>query len=655
MLNFNAGLSALRSSQVAMDVIGNNIANANTPGYHRQSVQHVQSAQLYDGNFWRRTGVDVSRINQIASANVELALTDNIAGYRNVQQSRQIASQIEYSLMPSTGSIHERFQQFFDGISLLQSEPESSSQQRIAVSTSENLAIEFNTIASELVQLKSATRQDIEVAVQQVNQQLETLSELNRQISTAQALGQNPNSLLDSHQQLVNEIAQTIDIQANPETRGFNYQFGQGRILTSQSAFQLEAIFQPDGTVELREESGQIALDLGGGRLAAMQHSLNEVIPEYQGQLSQLATTLIASVDQVQATGVSQFGPLHSIASHRVVSDANLPLSEAGLPFELETGELYVTVYNELTAEREQHQVLIDPDVHSLNDLAAQISVIPHLQAVTNPNTNQLTIVSEPGYGFDFSGQLPTEADRTTISGDAGIAFHGVYTGAENETLNFEMLDTGQVGSSANLRVRVTDQAGNEVGEYQLGSGYEPGSIIDLGDGLQISFESGALNIGDTFSVFAVENSDTSGTLVGLGLNTFFEGSNASDIRVSSDVSNDPTRISSGRSNDSADGTNLMRMLGLREAPLVNGELSMEDHLDRTTTSIAIEVNVLNSLEADLISFQNTLSRERESISGVDPNEEMVEMLKYQRSFQAAVRVITTIDETLGELMNIIR
>ena len=142
---------------------------------------------------------------------------------------------------------------------------------------------------------------------------------------------------------------------------------------------------------------------------------------------------------------------------------------------------------------------------------------------------------------------------------------------------------------------------------------------------------------------------------MGLGLNSFFEGSNASDIRLSSDVSNDPSRISSGRSNDSADGSNAKRILELRDMALVNGELSLEDHLDRTTTSIAIEVNVLNDLETDLVSFQNILSRERESISGVDPNEEMIEMLKYQRSFQAAVRVITTIDETLSELMNIIR
>ena len=81
----------------------------------------------------------------------------------------------------------------------------------------------------------------------------------------------------------------------------------------------------------------------------------------------------------------------------------------------------------------------------------------------------------------------------------------------------------------------------------------------------------------------------------------------------------------------------------------------MEESLDRTTTEIAIEVSALTGLEFDLASYQNTLVRERQAISGVDPNEEMVEMLKYQRSFQAAVRVITTIDQTLTELMNIIR
>lgn len=655
MLNFNAGLSALRSSQMAMDVIGNNIANANTPGYHRQSIQQVQSAPMYDGNFWKGTGVEVSRINQIASATIERALTANIADSGNVSQSLQIATQIESSLTPSTGSIHARFQDFFDDFNLLQGDPQNSSQQRIAISTSRSLANEFNTIAGELHQLKSATRQEIELQVSQVNQQLEALTELNQQISRARAVGQNPNSLLDSHQQLVNQIAETIDIQAIPQGNGFTYQFAQNRVSISQSSFAIEASFESDGSVQFQEKNGEAAIEFGGGRLAAMQHAVNDFIPEYQQQISELATTFIQSVDHIQATGVNQLGPLTSLTSHRAVSDTTLPLSESGLPFAIQPGELHVTMYDNATQQRTQHTVPVDPAADNLQEFAKAINQVPNLQAVTDPNTGQITILSSPGFGFDFSGQLPSQAERSLITGDAEINFHGSYTGQENKTLSFDILSSGQVGSEADLQVRVTDQDGNDLGKYQIGQGYEPGSIIDLGDGIQISFESGQLNAGDSFSVEALENPDPTGVLVGLGLNTFFEGSGASDIQVSSDLLDQPSLISTGRSQDAGDGSNLTRVLDLRQAELVNGELSMEDSLDQTTTAIAIEVNALSGLEFDLSSYQNSLERERQAISGVDPNEEMVEMLKYQRSFQAAVRVITTIDQTLTELMNIIR
>lgn len=655
MLNFNVGLSALRSNQMAMDVIGNNIANANTPGYHRQAVQQVQAAPVYDGNFWKGTGVEVSRINQIASATIEMALTANIADAGNIRQSLQIANQIESSLTPSTGSIHARFQEFFDELNSLQVDPQSSSQQRMVISTSGSLAKEFNTISNELSQLKSTTRQEVELQVAQVNQQLEALTELNQQIARAQALGQNPNSLLDRHQQLVNQIAETIDIQAIPQGNGFTYQFAQNRISISQSSFAIEASFEANGTVQFKEKNGQAVLDFGGGRLAAMQHALNDVIPKYEQQISELATALIQSVDHIQATGVNQFGPLTSLTSHRTVNDTTTPLSEAGLPFDMQSGELHVTVYDATTQQRTQHSVVIDPDVDNLQEVAKKISQISNLQAVTDPNTQQITIFSSPGFGFDFSGQLPSQADRSLITGDAGIEFQGSFTGPENKTLNFVLLDSGQVGSAADLRVRVTDQAGSHLGDYQLGQGYEPGSMIDLGEGIQISIQSGTLNTGDSFSVNAIANSDPTGMLVGLGLNTFFEGSGAADIRVSNVLEDQPALISSGRSQDAGDGGNLTRLLDLRQAELVNGERSMEEALDRTTTAIAIEVNSLNGLEFDLSSYQNTLVRERQAISGVDPNEEMVEMLKYQRSFQAAVRIISTIDETLSELMNMIR
>ncbi len=654
MFSFNAGLSALRSSQLAMDIVANNIANANTPGYHRQTVRQVEDQPLYDGQFWRGTGASISRINQIASRAVESALTRNIASLSQVDQALNIASQVERRLSPSAGSLNERLQQFFDELHAWQGQPDNGTRRHVVINKSRTLANELNSITADLGSLQTATRQDIDQEIESVNRQLEALSRLDRQITQAQAAGQQPNSLLDAHQQLVNEIAESIDIVALPRERGFAYQFAQNHVSISHTTFAIEAHYLNDGTVTFTRPDGTTPLEFGGGRLAASAQALNDLIPALQQQLDELAATLIQELDHVQSTGVSASGPFNLLTTHRVVRDASLPLTDAGLPFDIARGELFVSIHDP-EGGISQNRISIDPNTQSLQDIADEISQLPHLQAVINPDTNALSILAEPGYGFDFAGQLPDAPDRSGVSGDALIAFSGVYQGTDNRTLRFEVIGSGQVGVSESLSLGVLDESGQVLSEFNLGRGYEPGSVIDVGDGVSLAIESGQLGDKDSFEVFAVADADTSRLLVGLGLNTFFEGTRAGDIRVSAEISDHPDRLAAGRTLHAGDGSNIERMLRLRQQPLVADSLSFEDFVDGMTADIAIEVNELTFMQTDLAVYDNSLLREREAISGVDPNEEMVLMLQYQRSFQAATRVITAIDETLAELMNMVR
>ena len=236
MLGFNVGLSALRSSQSAMDVIANNIANASTPGYHRQVAHQVENTPLYDGQFWRGTGVSISHINQIASRAVETAFTTNISDLSRVEPALQLARQIEGQLASSDGSLQQRLQDLFGEVHQLQGQPDNSTQRRIVVNKSQSLANEFNSVASGLNSLRATTRQQIETEVRDVNAKLESLANLNRQIARAQAQGQQPNGLLDRHQQLVNSIAESLDIEAIPQATGFTYQF--------QAAFYFAVLYR---------------------------------------------------------------------------------------------------------------------------------------------------------------------------------------------------------------------------------------------------------------------------------------------------------------------------------------------------------------------------------------------------------------------------
>ena len=74
MKSFDIGLSALRAQQQTLSVLGNNLANAATPGYHRQRVELANRAPLENDNLHVGTGVDVTRITRLRNSAIETAL-----------------------------------------------------------------------------------------------------------------------------------------------------------------------------------------------------------------------------------------------------------------------------------------------------------------------------------------------------------------------------------------------------------------------------------------------------------------------------------------------------------------------------------------------------------------------------------------------------
>ncbi|MEL6108153.1 MAG: flagellar basal body protein, partial [Planctomycetota bacterium] len=99
MPSFNIGLSALTTSQHALDVISNNIANANTEGYHRQRVHHAALAPQNVGRFRIQTGVETSYIERIRNGVAEASLTTAVSDASNVSQLLTLERQIEAAFL----------------------------------------------------------------------------------------------------------------------------------------------------------------------------------------------------------------------------------------------------------------------------------------------------------------------------------------------------------------------------------------------------------------------------------------------------------------------------------------------------------------------------------------------------------------------------
>ncbi len=135
-----------------------------------------------------------------------------------------------------------------------------------------------------------------------------------------------------------------------------------------------------------------------------------------------------------------------------------------------------------------------------------------------------------------------------------------------------------------------------------------------------------------------------------------FTGNRPDEFRLNPSIKQNPASISASRSGAFGEGRQLDRLIELRSRGLFAlGSESVEERLVSITGLSGILV-ASSQLEIDQRDARlGQLQNAWDAVSGVDPNEELLEMLQYQRAFQAAARFVTAIDETLAELMRLIR
>ena len=204
--------------------------------------------------------------------------------------------------------------------------------------------------------------------------------------------------------------------------------------------------------------------------------------------------------------------------------------------------------------------------------------------------------------------------------------------------------------------MRVLDQDGNLVTTLNVGNDYEANDPIDLGNGIRVSFGPGSLSAtnGQVFALDALNDSDTSDVLVATGMNAFFLGSSASDIEVNEALLDNPDRLAAGIGSASGDAGNLARMVDLRSRDLSDlAANTMEDFYADLVGDIGFETAAARDTLQAQDQLLAQLQADRESTSGVNIDEEMVDMLKYQKSYEAAARFISVAQEMTDTLINL--
>jgi len=653
MQAYSIGISGLAAAQKGLDVIGNNIANAATEGYHRQRIDLSAAYSSQVGAALLGGGVDIAGITRIIDRLLEMEILRQHSSLEQVSQEAATLRTVEsaFGELSGGGTLSEVIDKFFDTLQDLCAHPSEIIWQSETAIAGANLANQFRTTADFLAQLDTQITLEAQNAVEQINTLINQVAELNNDIERMEMSGGQANNLRDQRDQRIAELAELIGIETQSREYGVvDVSIAGIAVVAGSAAMELQVGVTDNNLLGICPAGTQnYDTRVQGGRLGALLSLKNETIAGVHADLDALAGAIIQQVNQYHVQGVGSDGSFSELAGWRMTSE-----NPADFDPPVTSGKMYIRVINTATGETARHEIDVDVSTDSLTSITAKISAITGLSA--SAASSRLQIQAEANYKFDFLPAVLSEPTTSNLTGTSppAISVSGIYTGAENQTFTVTVAGIGSVGNG-DLRLEVRDGQGEVVATLNVGSGYAAGDKLDIGNGIKISLSPGDLNAGDTFEIDAFANTDTSGFLAAVGINTFFSGSSAIDMAVCSQITSSPGQIATALGPELTDNTNALRLAALKDKTL--GSLSgmtPGEFYRRLAADIGQQLAVKQMRQENVETMIQNLANRQSDISGVNINDEAAQMLIFEQMFQAMAKFLSTVQSSILTLIEIL-
>jgi len=309
---------------------------------------------------------------------------------------------------------------------------------------------------------------------------------------------------------------------------------------------------------------------------------------------------------------------------------------------------------SQATAQEFAEAFNADPDASANLVQAVAVGDQVFIQTLSEGSSETFTIAS--GAGLGVLGLAPG-ATATGSDTSVQVEIHGEYNGSENQTFTFRPMSDGQIGTTPGLLVEVYDQAGRLVTTLDVGEGYLAGNELAVADGLSVSFTFGELSAtdNDAFVERALVNADTSDVLLGFGLNSFYEGTSAGTISVRQDLVDDPRLLAASRTGAAGDAGSLLKMIGLQQRNLADvGGDTLGEYYGTIIGGLGFDIgSTRNSLEVEGFLLES-LDARRDQVSGVNIDEELVDIIEFEQAFAAAAQFIQVVNQLNDEILSLI-
>lgn len=305
---------ALQAQQRALDVVGHNIANANTEGYSRQVAIHqttppwtYPSRHMPAGAGQVGTGVQIVAIQRVRDSFIDMQLRNETESAGRWEARRDALRQVELIFMePSDLSIRSALDQFWQSLQDLHQQPESDAARAVVRERALSLTATFQHVYKQLTDLQWDLDRLARLDVEKINSLAERLADVNAQIFRVVNSGQEPNDLLDRRDQLLLELSELVDIDVViHDNKMASVSIGGLSIVNGNHVTFLRAVPDPakQDMVTIRWGDTDWVVQVQNGRLAGVLEARDELVAGYLASLDRLAAALIEEFNAVHRQG----------------------------------------------------------------------------------------------------------------------------------------------------------------------------------------------------------------------------------------------------------------------------------------------------------------------------------------------------------------
>jgi flagellar hook-associated protein 1 len=621
------GLSSLRAMRSALDTTAHNIANVSTPGYTRQQVDFATRTPQLQGNNWIGSGVDAAAVRRVFDQYVQQQLRSSSGTLARHEAFASQAERLDNLLGDTTNGLGATLQAFTDAINEVSTTPSSIPARQVLLAEGSALAQRLRTYDTRLREMSASVDARINSEAGEINTLSQSIARLNGDISVAlQNTGQPPNDLLDQRDQLIDQLSQKIGVSVVAEGDAtLNVFVGNGLpLVVGTTASQLTTTrdnLDPERLqLSLQGPAGNVDISrsASGGTIGGLLDWRREMLDPARNELGRITLAVANQVNAQHREGMDLTGTLGGNFFNVGGVGVNGAVSNTG------TGSV--------TATRTALGALTDANY-----------------TLTRTATGFELRRADNGAAVSFTGTGtvgdPILADGLSIVTGAGIATGDQFlirpTRDAIQGFGVAITDPARVAAAAPIRASAT--AGNS------GTGtITTGEVLDAG------------NAGLLSTVNIVFTSATTYSVNGGADQAFTAGSNI-DIngwRVA--ISGAPATGDSFtiRNNAGAVGDNRNAFAladAMRAGVIEGGTVSVATAIERMTGELGLATHAAQlNRDAESAVHESDLAL-RDSISGVNLDEEAANMMRFQQAYAASAQIISVANSLFDTLINAVR